>query len=75
MHSSLNRLQTTFGFFTTVCFFVAGLVALTQILYPGAPSATAAVKSVQLVKGRPNYYAKTKHQEYAFIKFDLDAGE
>lgn len=34
MHSALNRLQAVFGFFTTVAFCVAGLVAFTTFLYP-----------------------------------------
>lgn len=34
MHSTLVRIQNVFGFFTTVAFFVAGLVALSSLLYP-----------------------------------------
>ena len=34
MHSALNRVQAVFGFFTTVALFVAGLAALSVLLYP-----------------------------------------
>lgn len=48
MHSSLVRLQTVFGFFTTVSFFVAALVALSSTLYPGDPSGSVKIKSTQM---------------------------
>lgn len=34
MHSVLNRTQAVFGFFTTVAFCVAGLAALSVLLFP-----------------------------------------
>ncbi|KAL1989290.1 hypothetical protein VTN96DRAFT_52 [Rasamsonia emersonii] len=73
MYSSLNRIQAVFGFFTTVALFVAGLAALSVLLYP-ADDVTSSVelKSVQVIKGRPHYYS-TKREEYAQIRFDLDA--
>ncbi|KAI9822479.1 MAG: hypothetical protein M1827_000198 [Pycnora praestabilis] len=72
MHSTLVRAQNVFGFFTTVAFFIAALVALSVIVSPQNPSARVKVKSVQVVKGRPHYYSQKK-EEYAHIKFDLDA--
>ncbi|KAE8355758.1 signal peptidase subunit-domain-containing protein [Aspergillus coremiiformis] len=73
MHSSLNRAQAVFGFFTTVALFVAGFAALSVFLYP-AHEATAEVslKEVKVIKGRPHYYSNKK-EEYAQMRFDLDA--
>ena len=34
MHSTLNRAQAVFGFFTTVALFVAGFAALSVLLFP-----------------------------------------
>ncbi|KAL1970794.1 hypothetical protein VTN77DRAFT_2628 [Rasamsonia byssochlamydoides] len=73
MHSSLNRLQAVFGFFTTVALFIAGLAALSVLLYPADDVASSVeLKGVQVIKGRPHYYS-TKREEYAQIRFDLDA--
>jgi signal peptidase complex subunit 3 len=76
MHSALNRLQTTFGYFTSCAFTLACIVAALSILpFPsptGSPSATISARNVQVVKGRPHYYS-AKREEYAQIKFDLDA--
>ncbi|KAJ5379496.1 hypothetical protein N7509_012615 [Penicillium cosmopolitanum] len=73
MHSSLNRAQAVFGFFTTVALVVAGLAALSTLLFPtDATTASVQLKNVQVVKGRPHYYS-TKREEYAQIRFDLDA--
>ncbi|OGE57125.1 hypothetical protein PENARI_c002G08325 [Penicillium arizonense] len=73
MHSSLNRVQSVFGFFTTVALVVSALAAVSVLLFP-ADAATASVqlKNVQVVKGRPHYYS-TKREEYAQLRFDLDA--
>ncbi|EPS34503.1 hypothetical protein PDE_09467 [Penicillium oxalicum 114-2] len=73
MHSALNRLQAVFGFFTTVALVVAGAAALSVLLFPtDATTASVSLKNVQVVKGRPHYYS-TKREEYAQIRFDLDA--
>ncbi|OOQ85627.1 putative microsomal signal peptidase subunit (gp23) [Penicillium brasilianum] len=73
MHSSLNRLQAVFGFFTTVALVVAGFAALSVLLFPtDTTTASVQLKNVQVVKGRPHYYS-TKREEYAQIRFDLDA--
>lgn len=72
MHSSLVRIQNVFGFFTTVAFAVAAVIALSVIVTPQSPSAQLDLRNVQVVKGRPHYYS-TKKEEYAHIKFDLDA--
>ncbi|OJJ69402.1 hypothetical protein ASPBRDRAFT_57080 [Aspergillus brasiliensis CBS 101740] len=73
MHSTLNRAQGVFGFFTTVALFVAGLAALSVFLYP-TDDVTSSVKlrDVKVTKGRPHYYS-TKREEYAAMRFDLDA--
>ncbi|KIW13552.1 hypothetical protein PV08_08740 [Exophiala spinifera] len=76
MHNSLTRLQTTFGFFTSCAFTLAAIVALLSVIPvpapTGSPRASVAVRNVQVVKGRPHYYT-TKREEYAQIRFDLDA--
>lgn len=74
MHSALNRLQNVFGFFTTVAFFSAAVIALSAFTFPQTPTAKLAMKNVQVVKGRPHYYS-SKREEYAHVKFDLDMGE
>ncbi|KAK7427082.1 Signal peptidase complex subunit [Neonectria magnoliae] len=73
MYNSLTRIQNTFGFFTTVAFVVAALIAASDLLTPRTPSASLiAPTNVQVVKGRPHYYS-SKKEEYAIIKFSLDA--
>jgi hypothetical protein len=72
MHSSTIRVQNAFGYFTTVAFVLALLVAVSTVLYPPSPSASLRVNHVKVARGRPQYYA-TKQQEYAIIDFDLDA--
>ncbi|OGM44843.1 microsomal signal peptidase subunit (gp23) [Aspergillus bombycis] len=62
-----------FGFFTTVALFVAGFAALSVLLYPtDEAKAAVSLKDVKVVKGRPHYYSNKK-EEYAQMRFDLDA--
>ncbi|BCS27628.1 signal peptidase complex subunit SPC3 [Aspergillus puulaauensis] len=73
MHSALNRAQAVFGFFTTVALFVAGFAALSVLVFPtDNVTADVQLKDAKVIKGRPHYYA-TKKEEYAQIRFDLDA--
>ncbi|KAM3068932.1 hypothetical protein ACMFMG_004107 [Clarireedia jacksonii] len=72
MHSSLVRLQNVFGFFTTVTFVVAALIACTDFVAPRTPAAEVLVKDIQVAKGRPHYYSARK-EEYAHIRFSLNA--
>ena len=76
MHSALNRLQATFGYFTSCTFTLACVIALLSIMpFPpstGSPSAAISVRNVQVVKGRPHYHSP-KREEYAQIRFDLEA--
>ncbi|KAH7152262.1 signal peptidase subunit-domain-containing protein [Dactylonectria estremocensis] len=73
MYNSLTRIQNTFGFFTTVAFVVAALIAASDFLTPRAPTVGLLTPTnVQVVKGRPHYYS-SKKEEYAIIKFSLDA--
>ena len=48
MHSSLVRLQNVFGFFTTMAFTVAGLIAASVLFFPQLPSASIDVRNVQV---------------------------
>jgi len=73
MHSTLVRLQNVFGFFTTVAFTVASIIALSSFVSPQNPTASISLRNVQVVRGRPHYYSP-KREEYAHVKFDLDAG-
>ncbi|PGH27127.1 hypothetical protein AJ80_01083 [Polytolypa hystricis UAMH7299] len=72
MHSALNRIQGVFGYFTTVAFVLGALTAFSVVLFPADPVASLELKNVQVIKGRPHYYS-TKREEYAQIRFDLDA--
>ncbi|KAH6666853.1 microsomal signal peptidase-like protein subunit [Halenospora varia] len=72
MHSTIVRGQNVFGFFTTVCFVVAALIAASDLLAPRTPKATVAANTVQVVRGRPHYYS-TKKEEYAIIRFTMNA--
>lgn len=72
MYNSLNRLQNTFSFFTTVVFALGAFIALSDLLAPRTPSATVKLDNVSVTKGRVHYYS-SKKEEYASIKFSLDA--
>jgi hypothetical protein len=49
MHSTLNRAQAVFGFFTTVALFVAGFAALSVLLFPtDAVKANVSLKDVKV---------------------------
>lgn len=49
MHSSLNRAQAVFSFFTTVAIFIAGFAALSVLLYPTDDAkASVQVKDVRV---------------------------
>lgn len=48
MHSALVRLQNSFGFFTTVAFCIAILVALSVTVHPQSPSANIELRNVQV---------------------------
>ncbi|KAL8391983.1 hypothetical protein RB595_002266 [Gaeumannomyces hyphopodioides] len=72
MYNSLVRIQNTFGFFTTVAFVVGMLIAVTDVLSARDPSGSLKTTNVQVVRGRPHYYS-TKKEEYAIIKFSMDA--
>ncbi|KAI0403625.1 signal peptidase 22 kDa subunit [Xylaria palmicola] len=72
MYNSLTRLQNVFGFFTTVAFVVAAIIAASDFTAPRTPTASIKPTNIQVVKGRPHYYS-TKKEEYAVIKFSLDA--
>lgn len=76
MHNALARLQNAFGFMTTCAFTLASIIAVLSLLpFPtltSSPTAKLSVTDVQVVKGRPHYYSP-KREEYAQIKFDLDA--
>jgi Signal peptidase subunit len=84
MHSTLNRLQQTFSHLTTLAFCLAFLISFlslvpinlpfltpTNVDLP-PPTATIKARNVQVVRGRPHYYSP-KREEYAHIRFDLDA--
>ena len=76
MHNTLTRVQNAFGFFTSCAFALAALIAALSIIPipspTSSPSAIISARNVQVVKGRPHYYS-TKREEYAHIRFDLDA--
>lgn len=73
MYNSFTRLSNVFTFFTTVAFTVAALIAATDLFTERAPSiGLIKPEHIQVVKGRPHHYS-TKKEEYAIIKFSLEA--
>jgi hypothetical protein len=76
MHNALNRLQTTLSFASSCALTLACIIALLSVIPipvpESSPSASISASDVQVVKGRPHYYA-SKREEYAQIRFDLDA--
>ncbi|EFX02883.1 microsomal signal peptidase subunit [Grosmannia clavigera kw1407] len=72
MYSSFVRLQNVFGFFTTIVTILGSLIAATDLLHARTPSATVRPAGLQVVRGRPHYYSK-KNEEYAVVRFHLDA--
>jgi hypothetical protein len=76
MHNTVTRVQNAFGFFTSCAFALAAVIAVLSIIPIPAPtsppSASISARNVQVVKGRPHYYSP-KREEYANIRFDLDA--
>ena len=82
MHNTLTRIQTSFGYLTSCAFVLALLISALSLLpipLPTSispttlpPSASISVRNVQVVRGRPHYYS-SKREEYAHIRFDLEA--
>jgi signal peptidase complex subunit 3 len=77
MHNTLSRIQNTFGYLTSCAFFLAFLISALSLLLPPSPSdqppaARLSVRNVQVVRGRPHYYSP-KREEYAHVRFNLDA--
>lgn len=76
MHNALNRLQTTFGFFTSCAFTLIGIISLLSIVpFPAStssPQASIVARDVQIAKGIPQPYNR-KPGELASIRFDLSA--
>ncbi|KYK61481.1 Signal peptidase subunit family protein [Drechmeria coniospora] len=72
MHSSFTRIQNVFGFFTTVACVFGAFIAATDLFAARNPSGTITPQNIQVVKGRPHYYS-SKKEEYAIIRFSLDA--
>jgi hypothetical protein len=48
MHSGLTRVQNVFGFFTTVCSFIAFFVAASVFFIPQSPSAELALRDIKV---------------------------
>lgn len=57
MHSTLVRAQNVFGFFTTVAFAVAALIAFTDIITPRTPKASLSMSKVEVYKFSIQYPA------------------
>ncbi|KAJ4147991.1 hypothetical protein LMH87_002481 [Akanthomyces muscarius] len=72
MYNSFNRIQNVFGFFTTVACVFGAFIAATDLFSPREPSGVITPDKIQVVKGRPHYYS-TRKEEYAVIRFSLDA--
>jgi hypothetical protein len=76
MHSTLVRAQNVFGFFTTVAFAVAALIAASDIFAPRTPSAVVSVDKVQVYArfsimsaySLPYYFSSTRHSKMPYYK-------
>jgi signal peptidase complex subunit 3 len=56
MHSTIVRAQNVFGFFTTVAFVVAALIAASDLLSPRTPKADVFVNKVEVyASSSPNH--------------------
>ena len=79
MWSASQRAQTVFGFFTTVLFTLASVIALTSYL-PFAPFTnqppkdefSLSVPKLTVKYSRAPRSYSSKQQEYAHLKFDVD---
>jgi len=56
MHSALVRAQNVFGFFTTIAFAVAALIAASDLIVARTPSAVVTVDKVQVYVWPPNRF-------------------
>ena len=65
MHSSVVRIQNVFGFFTTVAFVVAALIACTDIISPRTPSAKVDVKDIQVYV---SHVSPSLHSQLIFLQ-------
>ncbi|KAI5305772.1 Mitochondrial dicarboxylate transporter [Ascosphaera pollenicola] len=74
MHSISNRVQAVFGYFSSVAISLMVLIALSTSLFPADVKTSVELSGVKVLKGRPIYYAP-RREEYAQIRFDLDAGQ
>jgi len=48
MHNNLTRIQNVFGFFTSVAFAVAAVIAVSVVLSAQSPSASLQLRNVQV---------------------------
>ncbi|KAL5594750.1 hypothetical protein BROUX41_001664 [Berkeleyomyces rouxiae] len=72
MYNVVTRFQNAFGFFTTVLFTVAALIAVTDLLVERGPTAEIVPKQTNVIRGRAHYHS-TKKTDLASIRFSLDA--
>ncbi|KOS19689.1 Signal peptidase complex subunit SPC3 [Escovopsis weberi] len=72
MHSSFIRVQNVLGFFSTVVTVLGAIIAATDFTASRDPSGVIRPNNIQVVKGKPHYYSPRK-EEYAIIRFSLDA--
>jgi hypothetical protein len=48
MHNTFTRIQNVFGFFTSVAFAVAAVIAVSVLLCPQSPSAKLELQNVRV---------------------------
>lgn len=62
MHSTVVRAQNVFGFFTTVAFAVAAMIAFTDVITPRTPKASVSMSKVEVYVLPSTRFCSVSHQ-------------
>ncbi|KAK9323580.1 signal peptidase 22kDa subunit [Lipomyces orientalis] len=77
MFSTFQRIQQYCGFVTTVAVLLAAAISIASLIedhyFINTPSASINMQSIDVRFGKPQIGYNYKRQEYALMKFDLEA--
>lgn len=73
MYSTFQRLQTFLGQLSTFGSILCVLIASTALFYPNTATSEVDVRLLNVVYGRAAYAGQDRVQDYATMRFDLDA--